>query len=314
MGLFKKRQRTEEELDAMRAEMRSLRQHLQQTDAVKEQLAERLGHLDAENQRLNQQVGSVEARVGEVADQVGSVEHEVVTVAGSIGPTVEHAIRNAASSSPSTDDVEGLRNEVRSLGALTEKIDALDAVIAQQSSAPGPLPDPIMGSETPDVPLDDMHLADLRQQLEDLAAALELQQSQIADVALVATDAAERSEQTDAKVAGLADPDEWAPLDGTERSDDDEARRQLSQLAEKVGALDSRVNQVSLELTNQLTELSTDLDRAGDQTDNSELIDRITAQLDDVTGGQERLANEQARYAIQFRADLAELADRLKRK
>lgn len=309
MGLFKKRQRTEEELDAMRAEMRSLRQHLQQTDAVKEQLAERLGHLDAENQRLNQQVGSVEARVGEVADQVGSVEHEVVTVAGSIGPTVEHAIRHAASSSPSTDDVEGLRNEVRSLGALTEKIDALDAVIAQQSSAPGPLPDPIMGSETPDVPL-----ADLRQQLEDLAAALQLQQSQIADVALVATDAAERSEQTDAKVAGFGAPDEWAPLDGTERSDDDEARRQLSQLAEKVGALDSRVNQVSLELTNQLTELSTDLDRAGDQTDNSELIDRITAQLDDVTGGQERLANEQARYAIQFRADLAELADRLKRK
>lgn len=309
MGLFKKRQRTEEELDAMRAEMRSLRQHLQQTDAVKEQLAERLGHLDAENQRLNQQVGSVEARVGEVADQVGSVEHEVVTVAGSIGPTVEHAIRNAASNSPSTDDVEGLRNEVRSLGALTEKIDALDAVIAQQSSAPGPLPDPIMGSETPDVPL-----ADLRQQLEDLAAALQLQQSQIADVALVATDAAERSEQTDAKVAGLTDPDEWAPLDGTAQPDDDEARRQLSQLAEKVGALDSRVNQVSLELTNQLTELSTDLDRAGDQTDNSELIDRITAQLDDVTGGQERLANEQARYAIQFRADLAELADRLKRK
>ena len=291
----------------MRAEMRSLHQLLKQTDAVKDRLAERLGKLDAENQRLNEQVGTVEARVGEVAAQVGSVEHEVVTVAGSIGPTVQNAIQNAASSSPSTADVEGLRSEVRSLGALTAKIDELDAVIAQQTESRSLLPAPVAGSETPDAPM-----ADLRRQLEDLAAALQVQQAQIADVALVATDAAERSEQTDAKVAGLVEPDEWAPLDGASEPDD-ESKRQLSQLAEKVGALDARVNQVSLELTNQLTELSGDLERAGDQTDNAELIDRITAQLDAVTGGQERLANEQARYAIQFRADLAELADRLRR-
>ncbi len=48
-----------------------------------------------------------------------------------------------------------------------------------------------------------------------------------------------------------------------------EAKRQLGLLAEKVAALDSRVHQVSLELTNQLTELSTDLDRAGEHADSS---------------------------------------------
>lgn len=247
----------------MRAEMRSLREHLAKTDAVKEQLAERLGHLDAENERLNAQVGTVEARVGEVATHVGSVEHEVVTVAGSIGPTVENAIRTAAEASPDDEDP----------------------------------------------------MADLRSRLEEVSAALRTQQSQIADVALVATDAAERSEHTDSKIAELTDPDRNARLEGASADDRDEAKRQLAQLAEKVGALDSRVNQVSLELTNQLTELSSDIDRAatnGSSTD-AELLDRINAQLDDVTGGQERLANEQARYAIQFRADLAELADRLKR-
>ena len=285
MGLFKKRQQTQEELEAMRAEMRSLREHLAKTDAVKDQLAARLGHLDAENERLNAHVGTVEARVGEVATQIGSVEHEVVTVAGSIGPTVDYAIKTAAAGSPSTDDVEDLRHEVRSLGALAQQSD---------NTLDGPL-------------------AEVRSQLKDLAASLQRQQTQIADVALVATDAAERSEQTDVKVAGLATPDEWAPIAGASPSDDAEAKRQLGQLAEKVAALDSRVNQVSLELTNQLTELSSDLDRAGDQVDSSELIDRINTQLDDITGGQERLANEQARYAIQFRSDLADLADRLRK-
>ena len=47
--------------------------------------------------------------------------------------------------------------------------------------------------------------------------------------------------------------------------------------------------------------------------DGLDLIEELTTQLADVTGGQERLANEQARYAIQFREDLAELADRLRR-
>ncbi len=285
MGLFKKRQQTNEELAAMRAEMQSLREHLAQTDAVNDRLAERLGHLDAENERLNQHVGTVEARVGEVATQVGSVEHEVVTVAGSIGPTVDQAIRSVAETSPSADDVEGLRSELRNVEAL-----------AKQSSA------------SVDAPL-----AEVRGQLEELAEALRLQRAQIADVALVATDAAERSEQTDSKVAGLAASEQRESSAEETPPDTDEAQRQLGQLAEKVASLDSRVNQVSLELTNQLTELSSDIDRAGESGDTSALIDRINAQLDDITSGQERLANEQARYAIQFRSDLAELANRLKR-
>lgn len=284
MGLFKNRQQTKEELDAMRAEMRNLRDLLHRTDAAKVDLATRVGHLDSENERLQQHVGAVEARVGEVATKVGSVEHDVVTVAGSIGPTVATAITTAATGSPTADDVAGLRNEMRRLEALTVTND-------------------VDGSDGP--------LVDLRNQLEDLAASFQRQQAQIADVALVATDAAERSEQAATKIAGFDAADDWAPLASP---DDGESKRQLGQLAERVGALDSRVNQVSLELTNQLTELSSDLDRASAREDTTKLIDRINEQLVDITGGQERLANEQARYAIQFREDLAELADRLRRK
>jgi hypothetical protein len=40
---------------------------------------------------------------------------------------------------------------------------------------------------------------------------------------------------------------------------------------------------------------------------------RLDAAMDDVLDSTERLAAEQARYEIQFRADLAELAERLRR-
>lgn len=247
MGLFKKRQQTTEELETMRTEMRSLREHLEKTDAMKDRLAQRVSHLDAENERLNRQVGSVEQRMGEVATQLAS----------------EPATPDASSSTSTDADADAL--------------------------------------------------AELHRQLEALTVALQSQQAQIADVALVATDAAERTAEADTRMLGFATPTPPSPVDRTPPPEDAEAKRQLGQLAEKVSAIDARVNQVSLELTNQLTELSSDLERAGEPTETTELIERITAQLHDVTGGQERLANEQARYAIQFRQDLAELADRLRK-
>ena len=88
-----------------------------------------------------------------------------------------------------------------------------------------------------------------------------------------------------------------------------------------------------MELANQLTELSSDIDElnrrsnepvgtdsttdSATKADTAELEARISQRLDsamdDVLGSTERLAAEQARYEIQFRADLAELAERLRR-
>jgi hypothetical protein len=81
-------------------------------------------------------------------------------------------------------------------------------------------------------------------------------------------------------------------------------------LQEQLAALDERVTAVSTELANQLTELGHDIDALGARPP-SDGVDpeAITA----VREGQVRLANEQARYQIAFREDLARLAAELKR-
>ena len=107
-----------------------------------------------------------------------------------------------------------------------------------------------------------------------------------------------------------------------------ELRDQLDHLARQTSSIDDRVTSVSMELANQLTELSSDideLDRRSSQPgsggaadgDTAELEARIAERLDaameDMLDSTERLAAEQARYEIKFRADLAELAERIRR-
>jgi chromosome segregation ATPase len=287
MGLFKRNAETRQQLDALRSELFQVRQRLEETELAKRRLAEQVVRLGAGHDLLTSQVGDVETKVA-------SVERHVVTVAGSIGPAIDSAVAGAAS----TADVEQLRNEMTRLGGLATKVDELRAGLAAQQLA----------AANASGPTADDHAA-LQQRLDELSTAIARQREQIADVALVATDSAERTDIALGEMRALAEPTDDTPA----RDLDAEMRAHLGQLAEKVGAIDSRVNQVSLELTNQLTELSGDLDRASAQADAAELIEKLTTQLDDVTDGQERLATEQARYAIQFREDLAELADRVRR-
>lgn len=74
----------------------------------------------------------------------------------------------------------------------------------------------------------------------------------------------------------------------------------------RLDEIDQRITAISTELANQLSELSTDLDTLG----SVESIDDGT--LDELRDAQTRLAEEQARYQIAFRKDLADLADRLR--
>jgi chromosome segregation ATPase len=288
MGLFNRRDRTKEELDALRLELVTMRERLEESEGAKQRLAEHLQRVEAGQQQLTSQVGDVQ-------NKVGQVETRVVTVAGS----VDEAIVNAASAT----DVEAVRAEIQQLGALASRIDDLSNSLSTKKTT---LPPP------DSAPVHDI-VAVLQQQVDELSEALARQREHIADIAIVATDTAER---TDTALSDMRASIETGA--GTHELDA-ETRRQLGQLAEKVGVIDSRVNQVSLELTNQLTELSNDIDRAGDRSndetgaDVTEAIDELVERLDELTSGQERLAGEQARYAIAFRNDLAELADRLRR-
>jgi chromosome segregation ATPase len=95
-----------------------------------------------------------------------------------------------------------------------------------------------------------------------------------------------------------------------ERADPPDPGARLDELAAKLAELDNRVTSVSTELANQIAELGHDLD-ALDRRDPADQDNG--AVVDELRDGQVRLANEQARYQIAFREDLARLAEQLRR-
>ena len=92
-------------------------------------------------------------------------------------------------------------------------------------------------------------------------------------------------------------------------SNDTEARA----VREHMALLDQRLTNVSTELANQLSELGRDIDGLGQripEVAEGTVSDEVVGAL---RGGQVKLANEQARYEIAFREDLAALAEQLRR-
>jgi len=106
----------------------------------------------------------------------------------------------------------------------------------------------------------------------------------------------------------------------------DELHGQVAQLAERATAtdtearavrdhmalLDQRLTNVSTELANQLGELGRDIDRLGQRVPEAAEGAVSDEVVDALRGGQVKLANEQARYEIAFRQDLASLAEQLR--
>ncbi len=83
------------------------------------------------------------------------------------------------------------------------------------------------------------------------------------------------------------------PPEPEQTTSGDELARRLDELNSRMMLLDDRVTSVSTELANQVSEIGND--------------------IEPIQAGAERLAAEQARYQIQFRQDLAELAERVRR-
>ena len=83
------------------------------------------------------------------------------------------------------------------------------------------------------------------------------------------------------------------------------------ELRAALGTLDDRITSISTELANQITELGNDIEGLGERTPDGEQPARVMVQQ--LRTGQERLANEQARYQIAFREDLARIAEALRK-
>ncbi|MFM7046680.1 MAG: hypothetical protein ACKOXX_02090 [Actinomycetota bacterium] len=88
----------------------------------------------------------------------------------------------------------------------------------------------------------------------------------------------------------------------------DELRTSIHALEERLTGVDSRVTHMTTAITNQLHELDSEIERLAQTADaaSAETVSQLRA-------NQVRIANEQARYAITLRQDLAELAELLRR-
>ncbi|MEL6892643.1 MAG: hypothetical protein AAFP84_13670 [Actinomycetota bacterium] len=147
---------------------------------------------------------------------------------------------------------------------------------------------------------------------------LDEHRARLADLAVVATDAAERADRLDALRSDVTRRLESAEQRAATTDERLSATERLAVAADKrAGAVDARLTQIATELANQLTELGNELDAVaadGDDADTDEVLAEIDPELlAELLDAQERLASEQARYQIAFRQDLAELADRFKR-
>ena len=90
----------------------------------------------------------------------------------------------------------------------------------------------------------------------------------------------------------------------------DEAQRQASAAADRIQSVESGVERLGAELSRQLHELGDDIEKMSAGTSDGAVV----ARLEDLRATQVRLANEQARYEIAFREDLAALAEMLRRR
>jgi DNA repair ATPase RecN len=82
--------------------------------------------------------------------------------------------------------------------------------------------------------------------------------------------------------------------------------------AEQVSLLEQRVQSVATELTNQISELGRDIDGLAEHSADVATTGVSDEVIDALRASQVKLANEQARYEIAFRQDLANLAEHLR--
>lgn len=305
------------ELAAMQerlAASESARADLEARLAALDGLPDRIATLDAATTHLDARLGALDAGVASMSDQLTSLS--------AANARLDQRL-------VAFDDLDGRVRE------LTDRLSTPapppdtpapppPGVTASPPPPPASPPPPPPAIEPtpppPPPPIDDAERDELAAQLSDLSAAVAL-----------------HTEQMTATHQRLAELEELTSL-----FDDTEAdtaateiatlREKLDAINEQMAAMDGRVTSVSTELANQLTELSRDIDelnrRAAEADDDADgeqageidttelearLAERLDAAIDDVLDTTERLAAEQARYEIRFRADLAELADRLRR-
>ncbi len=87
-------------------------------------------------------------------------------------------------------------------------------------------------------------------------------------------------------------------------------RDAMAALVQQIAAMESRITGMGSELSRQLHELGTDIEKIQQHVDDDSVSETVNA----LRSAQIRLATEQARYEISFRQDLAALANELSKR
>ncbi|WP_394935573.1 hypothetical protein [uncultured Ilumatobacter sp.] len=309
MGFFRKKTDTPDQLEVLRLEIVSLRKQLDDADQQKAQLLarvetvdetstalrgrvesadqinavlhQRVDALDSANAQLGQRVGSVDGAVVRVRDDVAAVNQQLES-ANTLGAEVQ-ALTERLNSTPVLPPLRAaLPPPDGRVEELLRQVAALSDTVTAQGKTPV---------------VDPAEISALAQRLDAMSADLTARKEQVDDAG--------------AKAGSTPNKTAVAP------EDVEVMRTEITEMAESMAALDRRITNVSMELANQLTELSNDLEvlllSADNKADDGDEAAVVGLAIEAVQQSTERLAIEQARYQIQFRQDLAELAERLRR-
>ena len=277
MGLFKKRPADTAELDQLRAEITSM--------------AARLDAADTDKAQIDHRIHTIATRLDQAPPPAPPPPP----------PTVDQA------------DIDIMRARIQRL------YDRLDEYVAIPAPPPG---------------VDPLAVASLEARVDQLAAELAAALVDDGDPSTPPTIDVDEFAALAARVHALGTrldttppPPPPAPAPTALPVDPGEFEflcERIQHLHDRITAVDQRITSISTELANQITELAGEVDTIGarepapgpaddgaaaDAADAAEVAELV----DELRDAQARLANEQARYQIVFRQELADLAERLRR-
>jgi chromosome segregation ATPase len=245
-----------------------------------------------------------------------------------------------------------LRSEIAAMAArldaadsekarLEQRVQQLDAAVQHQPQPPAPAPEPVISQGDLDMmrariqrlydrlddpamqPPDPVVVEVLEARIDRLASDLSAPTIDADEYAALRSRVDALQSRLDTPIAPppIAPPPAPPPAPAGATVDPaelDEIRARIDALHDRVSSMDARITSISTELANQLTELSGDVDALArrapvEPAEPAEIDSEIDRVVDEIRDAQLRLANEQARYQIAFRHELADLAERLRR-
>ena len=282
------------ELLSLRNELMEVKARLMAAEQSRAIVESRLAALDATTLALANQQQSL---VG--ANGANGAEHAPVAAAAAVdGPTDLPPPSPQGPDPETTARLDELAEKVGMIELLSTQISQLSARVAAQAE---------FGAQ----------LTQLRERISGLQADLDTRADAepewVDDTPPDTTVTDELREQLNAlgnRVATTeALADQLGQLAERVASTDTTARR----AGDQVAALEQRLDSVGTELANQLSELGRDIDGLAKHAAQAASGTVDEAVIESLRNGQIKLANEQARYEIAFREDLALLAENLRK-